>query len=122
MGVAWCFLRCLGRFALETRILSVFTRALEARGRRFPPCGRTSGALLPEALLRSLGDQPGQPHQVVGSATEDEQPVDLVQSAQFHLAHRTGLLEASKSFFDQPAAVHADGKRIWMAQAARSDA
>src|ERR1035441_6412619 len=35
-GVAWCFLRGLGRFLLETRTLPVFTRALEAPGRRFP--------------------------------------------------------------------------------------
>src|ERR1035437_484573 len=109
MGVAWCFLRCLGRFVLKTRILPVFTRTLEARGRRFPPSGRTSGALLPEALLRSLGDQFRQPHQVVGCATEDEQPIDLVQSAQLHLADRAGLLEPSKSFFDQPSAAQADG-------------
>ena len=68
-----------------------------------------SGALLPEALLRSLGDQFRQPHEVVGGATEDEQPIDLVQSAQLHLAYRTGLFEPSKSFFDQPSAAQADG-------------
>ena len=45
----------------------------------------------------------------MGGATEDEQPVDLVQSAQLHLAHWTGLLEPSESLFDQPAAVQADG-------------
>jgi hypothetical protein len=88
-------------------LLPVFTRALETLGRRFPPSGRTSGALLPEA--HSLGDQRGQAHQVVGCATEDEQPFDVVQTAQLHLADRSGLLEPSKSLFDQPSAAQADG-------------
>ena len=45
----------------------------------------------------------------MGCATEDEQPVDVVQSAQLHLADRTGLLKPSKSLFDQPSAAQADG-------------
>ena len=63
-----------------------------------------SGALLHGACLSSKGYQFGQPHEVVGGAAEDEQPVDLVQSAQLYLADRSGLLEPSKSLFDQPSA------------------
>src|ERR1700681_3030858 len=68
-----------------------------------------SGALLHGACLWSKGDQFRQPHEVVGCATEDEQPIDLVQSAQLHLADRAGLLEPSKSLFDQPSAAQAEG-------------
>jgi hypothetical protein len=73
-------------------------------GGRFGALRPPSAALLPEALLRSLGDQFRQPHEVVSGATEDEQPSDLVKSAQLHLADRSGLLEPSKSLFDQPSA------------------
>src|SRR5713226_9666907 len=68
-----------------------------------------AGALLHGSCLSSKGYQFRQPHQVVCGATEDEQPVDLVQSAQLHLADRAGLLEPSKSLFDQPSAAQADG-------------
>src|SRR3982074_3771991 len=68
-----------------------------------------SGALLHGACLWSKGYQFRQPHEVVGGAAEDEQPIDLVQSAQLHLADRAGLLEPSKSLFDQPSAAQADG-------------
>src|SRR5260370_40932675 len=68
-----------------------------------------SGALLDGACLWSKGYQVRQPHEVVGGAAEDEQPIALVQSAQLHLADRAGLLEPSKSLFDQPAAAHARG-------------
>lgn len=71
------------------------------------------GALLHGACLSSKGDQFRQSHQVVGCATEDEQPIDLVQSAQLHLADRAGLLEPSKSLFDQPSPAQADGV-AWM--------
>ena len=57
----------------------------------------------------SLCDQPGQPGQVVRGATEDEQPVHLVQSAQLHLADRAGLLQPSEALLDQPATAQADG-------------
>jgi hypothetical protein len=65
--------------------------------------------MAPRALPVAQGNQFRQPHEVVGCATEDEQSIDLVQSAQLHLADRTGLLEPSKSLFDQPSAAHADG-------------
>src|SRR5258707_12535203 len=68
-----------------------------------------SGALLPDALPRSLGDQFLKPREVVSGAAEDEQPIDLVQSAQLYLADRAGLLEPSNSLFDQPSAAQADG-------------
>jgi hypothetical protein len=48
----------------------VFTRLVRRIGGLFPALRRVSGALLVEALLRSLGDQPGQAHQVVGGATK----------------------------------------------------
>jgi hypothetical protein len=78
-------------------------------GWRFRALRRSSGALLHGACLWSKGYQFGQPHEVVGGAAEDEQPVNLVQSAQLHLADRAGLLEPSKSLFDQPSAAQADG-------------
>src|SRR4030088_3063356 len=76
------------------------------------PCqalGRFSGAALPEPCRMSLCDQPGQPGQVVRGATEDEQPVHLVQSAQLHLVDRAGLLQPSEALLDQPATAQADG-------------
>src|SRR5260370_2383965 len=57
----------------------------------------------------SWWDKPGQPGQVVRGATEDEQPVHLVQSAQLHLADRAGLLQPSEALLDQPATAQADG-------------
>jgi len=66
------------------------------------------GALLPEALRSSLGDQPRQPQQVVGCAAEDEDPVHLGQPAHLHLAERADLLHPAEGLFDQPAAAQAD--------------
>jgi hypothetical protein len=59
------------------------------------------------ALL--MHDQPGHPGQVMRGATENEQPVHLVQSAQLHLADRAGLLQPSEALLDQPATAQADG-------------
>ena len=42
------------------------------------------------------------------SATEDEQPVHLFQSAQLDLPKRTSLLQPPKAFFDEPAAAQTD--------------
>jgi hypothetical protein len=66
-------------------------------GRLFPALRRPSGALLHGPCLSSKGDQFGQPHEVVGGAAEDKQPVDLVQSAQLHLADRADLLVPRRS-------------------------
>jgi len=66
-----------------------FESLLEAFARR-------AGAGLPGALRLLLRDQFGQPQKVVRRAAEDEQPVDLVQSAQLHLPERAGLLQPSK--------------------------
>src|SRR5580658_2911083 len=67
--------------------------AVFMRLRRYPgacPGARnhSSGALLPESCRLVLCDQPWQPDQVMRRATEDEQPVALL---------------------DQPAAAQADG-------------
>ena len=64
---------------------------------------RSSGALLPERCRLSLRDQPRQSQQVVRGATEDEQPVDFLQSAQLDLAQWAGLLQPSEALLDQPA-------------------
>src|ERR1700736_2970041 len=83
--------------------------AFDAFGGPFRALRPPSDALLHGACLSSKGYQFRQPHEVVGGAAEDEQPIDLVQSAQLHLADRAGLLEPSKSLFDQPSAAQADG-------------
>jgi len=70
---------------------------------------RVSGALLPEPCWLSLRDQSRQAKQIMCSATEDEQPVHLLQSAQFYLSQRAGLLQPSEALFDQPATAQADG-------------
>jgi hypothetical protein len=44
----------------------------------------------------------------VRGATEDEQPVHLVQTAQLDLAQRAGLLQPSEALLHQPAAAQAD--------------
>ena len=69
---------------------------------------RCSGALLPEPF-RWLSHESGQPEQVVRGATEDEQPVHLLDSSQLDLAQRAGLLEPSKAFLHQPTPAQADG-------------
>lgn len=56
-----------------------------------------------------LSKQAWQPDEVVGGATEDEQPVDLFQAAQLHLAQRTGLLQPAEALLHQPAPAEADG-------------
>lgn len=65
-----------------------------ARFLGFPGC---SGALRLEALRTSAGKEPGQAQEVVGRAVEDEEPVHLGQSAQLHLAQRSGLLEPAEA-------------------------
>src|ERR1039458_4840965 len=65
---------------------------------------RISGALLPERCRLLLCDQPGQSNQVVGGATEDEQPVHFLQPSQLYLSQRAGLLQPTKSLFHQPSA------------------
>jgi len=45
-GGAWCFLRCPRSIPARNAHFASVTRALEAHGRRFPPSGRTSGALV----------------------------------------------------------------------------
>jgi hypothetical protein len=52
--------------------------ALRGLREAFPGPRLVSAALLPEAYLLSLRDEPGQPDQVVGGAAEDEQPVDIL--------------------------------------------
>ena len=68
-----------------SRVLRVFTRLFERRRRPSQVFDRASGALLPESFRISLRDQPGQSQQVVRGATEDEQPVNLLQSTQLDL-------------------------------------
>jgi hypothetical protein len=72
--------------------------AFEASGKpcRRPP--RFSGALLPEPCRFLLRHEPGQPDQVMGGATEDEQPVHLFQSTYLDLTQGAGLLQPSKPF------------------------
>jgi hypothetical protein len=48
------------------------------------------------ALERSRADQ------IVRGATEDEQPIDLLQPAQLRLAQRAGLLQAPESLLHEP--------------------
>ena len=45
----------------------------------------------------------------VRRAAEDEQPVHLVQPAQFHLADRPGPSQPAEALLDQPAVAQADG-------------
>jgi hypothetical protein len=94
---------------LKTQFYLVLTRLLHPSEEPFQALGRSSGAPLPEPCRMSLCYQPGQPGQVVRGATEDEQPVHFVQSAQLHLADRAGLLEPSEALLDQPATAQADG-------------
>src|ERR1700677_329090 len=84
-------------------------RVARCCGGPFSALQRPSGALLHGPCLSSKGDQFRQAHEVVGCAAEDEQPVDVVQSAQLHLADRTGLFEPSESLFDQPSTAQTDG-------------
>lgn len=44
----------------------------------------------------------------MSGATEDEQPVDLFESAQFYLSQRVGLLQPSDALLDQPSPAQAD--------------
>ncbi len=59
---------------------------------------RGSGTLLPESCRSSLRDQPWQPDEVVGRATANVQPVDLLQSSQFDLRSRPACLSHPKPF------------------------
>ena len=78
-------------------------RVLEACEGPFWPFVPSSGTLLPEAFRLALRDQPGQPHQVVRRATEDEQPIHFGQPAQLHLPQGPGLLQPSERLLHQPA-------------------
>ncbi len=44
----------------------------------------------------------------MGGATENEQPIYFLQSAQLDLAQRRGLLQPSEALFDQPSAAQTD--------------
>ena len=61
--------------------MRVFMRLLQPRREPSQAFDSASGALLPESFRTSLRDEPGQSQQVVRGATEDEQPVDFLQSA-----------------------------------------
>src|SRR5579883_1098492 len=76
--------------------------------------GQASGTLRPEACWR-LGHQLWQPEQVVRRATEDKQPVHLLDPSQFDLAQRAGLLQPSKAPLDQPSPAQANGI-AWLAR------
>jgi RNA-directed DNA polymerase len=58
--------------------------------------------------VRGKGSELRQAHEVVSGATEDEDPVHLVQTAQLHLAYGTGLLQPSEALLDQPSPTQAD--------------
>ena len=58
--------------------------------------------------FRGLSEESGKSDQVVRGATEDKQPVHLLQSAQLDLAQRAGLLQPPEALFDQPSATQAD--------------
>jgi len=88
--------------------LSAVSRLIRARPPIRPVFTRALEAVSALRLNVRRTDQSGQPHQVVGCATEDELPIDLVQSA-IHVAHRTGLLKPSNSLSDQSSAGQADG-------------
>jgi hypothetical protein len=70
--------------------------------------GQASGTLRPEACWR-LGHQLWQPEQVVRRATEDKQPVHLLNPLQFDLAQPAGFLQPSKALLHQPSPAQADG-------------
>lgn len=55
-----------------------------------------------------MGEQSWQAHEVVCGATEDEDPIDVMQSTQLHLADRAGLFQPSETLLDQPPATKAD--------------
>ena len=97
-GCAEGLIRCLGNCF----------GAPSGSGEAFGTLNRASGALLPETFGGLLGEQPGEAEQVVGGATEDEQPVYFFQSAQLHLAQRAVLLQPAEALLDQPAAAQAE--------------
>jgi len=68
-----------------------------------------SGALWLRGLLDLGCEQPGQAQQVVRGAAEDEDPVDLGEAAQLHLAQRTGPFEPAEGLLDEPAAAEEAG-------------
>jgi hypothetical protein len=77
------------------------------------PDGRNhgSGTLLPDC--RWLSDEFGKPDQVVRRATEDEQPIHLLQSAQLDLPERTSLFQGttqSRAHSSAGPAKRADGQ------------
>jgi len=47
-----------------------------------------------------LSDELGKPDQIVRCATEDEQPVHILQAAQLDLAQRAGLLQPAETLLD----------------------
>ncbi len=55
-----------------------------------------------------VGEELWQAQQVVCSAAEDEEPVDLGQTSPLHLGDGTGLLQPAEGLLDQPAAAQAD--------------
>ncbi len=46
--------------------------------------------------------------QVISSATEDEQPIDVAQSAQFDFSQATDPLQPAEGLFDQPPLAQTD--------------
>ena len=72
---------------------------------RFAVCGRSSARI----LRRALRGQSGWPAKVMRGATEGEQPVDFMQTAQLYLAQRVGLLQPAEALLDRPASAQADG-------------
>jgi len=70
---------------------------------------RVSGALRLRGLLNLVYEQPWQAQEVVRGAAEDEDPVDLGEAAQLHLAHRSGCLEPAEGLLHKPSAAERAG-------------
>jgi len=64
--------------------------------------------VLLRVLLIVACDEPWQPEQVVGGATEDEEPVHLGQTSQPYQSEWVGLLQPAEGLFDQPTTAEAD--------------
>src|SRR5688500_17906176 len=79
-------------------IVRVMTRSEERAGRLRAAGRRPNGETSPSS--GGPGQQFLQPDQIDGGAREDEEPVDLWQPAQFHLAHPGYGLQPPERRFD----------------------